>query len=77
LNKYLLNICQETKINASRSENEAEFDVRLLKDANPQTVRCVFRNADKSSLVAFASVNRTGRLSENFLPPAIVDSIEA
>ncbi len=35
------------------------------------------QNADKLSLVAFASVNRTGRLSENFLPPAIVDSIEA
>ena len=77
LNKYLLNICQETEINASWSEDEAEWNALLLKDVNRQAVCFVFQNADRLSLDAFASVNRTGRLSGNFLPPVIVDSIEA
>ena len=46
-------------------------------DAMVKAPCCVFQNADKLSSIAFASVNRTGRLSENFLPPVIVDCIEA
>ena len=64
-------------MNASWSDDKADFDAWLLNDVNQRVACYVFKNADKLSSIAFASVNRTGRLSENFLPPVIVDCIEA